>query len=139
MQDQLTGNTSVSDLMDYLVRRDYSEGDFLIRIGDPPIELLFVESGQVTVQLHSATDSPVRLETTGGGRVIGELGFFLHQPRTADVVADTDTVVYVLTQEALSQMKVECPDALHALSQLIISQTSQRVVTMTRALDALRK
>jgi CRP-like cAMP-binding protein len=39
--------------------------------------------------------------------MVGELGFFLGGPRTASVVADCPSVVFVLTREASQRLIVE--------------------------------
>ena len=130
---------AVEDLISYMRLRTFEPGEYLMRAGDPPTELYFIESGQVTIQLDAGSDVPVRLETTGGGRVIGELGFYLSRPRTADVIADEATVAYVFCQDDLDKVKKENAEAMHVLSQLVIYQTSERIVTMTRELDAMRR
>lgn len=135
----IPSEAGVEALIGYMEKRTYIPGEYLMRTGDPPSEIIFIESGQVTVQLEPEGEAPVRLETTGGGRAVGELGFYLGRPRTADVVADTDTRAYVLSQEAFEKIKQENAEALHVLSQVIIHQSSERIVAMTRALDALRK
>jgi SulP family sulfate permease len=91
----------------------------------------------VTVQLEQEDGSPLRLETAGGGRVVGEVGFYLDRPRTADVIADEDTGAYALKRETLERIKIEDPNVLYTLSRLVVNQTSERIVAMTRALDAL--
>lgn len=126
-------------LLDYMERRDYGQGTYLMRAGDPPGEILFIETGQVTIQLGQEDGTPLRLETAGGGRVIGEVGFYLDQPRTADVIADEETGVYVLKRETLERIRTEDPNVLYTLSRLVVNQTSERVIAMTRALDALEK
>jgi len=124
-------------LLGFMERREYRKGEYLMRAGDPAGEILFIETGQVTVQLEQEDGSPLRLETAGGGRVVGEVGFYLDRPRTADVIADEDTGVYALKRETLERIRIEDPNVLYTLSRLVVNQTSERIVAMTRALDAL--
>jgi SulP family sulfate permease len=79
---------------------------------------------------------PVRLETTLGGRMVGEIGFFLNLPRSAAVVASTDASVYRLPRAALAQMQAADMEALAALYQLSIHTLSHRVLHLTRSLEA---
>jgi CRP-like cAMP-binding protein len=124
-------------LLSVMTPRDYARGAYLMHAGDAPDEIMLIEHGLVSIQLEEAGKEPVRLETTGGGRIVGELGFYLHKPRTAHVIADEDTTVYVLHRDDLERVGAESPHALHTLSRIVVNQTSERIVTMTRVLDAL--
>ena len=128
----------VADLLRIMTRRDYPQGSYLMKTGDAPDEIMLIEDGQVSVQLEEDGKEPVRLETTGGGRIVGELGFYLDKPRTAHVVADTDTSVYILHRDDIERVKETHPEALHTLARIVINQTSERIVTMTRVVDTLR-
>lgn len=127
----------VLDLLGVMTRREYSQGAYLIRQGDSPDEIMLIEQGLVSIQLEEPEKDPIRLETTGGGRIIGELGFYLDKPRTAYVVADEDTTVYVLHREDVARINLENPQALHTLSRIVVNQTSERIVNMTRILEAI--
>ncbi len=128
---------AIQRLLGQMARRTYEPGAYLMREGDPPDEIMLIESGQVTVQLEPADAEPVRLETSAGGRVIGELGFYLDQPRTAHVRADTLTQVFVLTRADLPRLQEMYPEVLHTLARIVVHQTSQRVVSMTQFHDAM--
>jgi SulP family sulfate permease len=130
---------AVHQLLAVMTRRDYPRGAYLMHAGDPPDEIMLIERGLVSIQLEEPGKEPVRLETTGGGRIVGELGFYLNKPRTAHVIADEDTTVYVLQRDDLARIGAENPGALHTLSSIVVNQTSERIITMTRVLDALEK
>jgi SulP family sulfate permease len=125
-------------IMPYLTRLDINLGDYLIRQNDLPDLMYFIESGQVTAQLESDNSPPTRLETMQGGRVVGELGFYLGTPRTAAVVVDVPGVAYSLSRADLERMRDEDPAAADALQQIIIRLISQRLVHLTRAFQAMR-
>ncbi|MCA9971076.1 MAG: SLC26A/SulP transporter family protein, partial [Anaerolineales bacterium] len=126
-------------LLRYLERREIAPGDVLLRQGEAPDSLFFVESGQVTAQLVYADRPAMRLETMGGGRVVGELGFYLGQVRTASVVADTPGTVYRLTRAALARMEQETPAAAAALHRLIVQLLAERVTHLVNSVDALAR
>ena len=100
--------------------------------------MYFIESGQVTAQLEQPGREPLRLETMRGGRTVGELGFYLGTRRSATVVADRPTVVYVLTQAELARLEREDPAAAHAFHRVIVHLLGERVLHLVRAVDALR-
>ncbi len=60
---------AVRKLLPYLKRREFAPGEYLIKVGDAPDFMYFIESGQVTAQLEPANGKPVRLETMQGGRI----------------------------------------------------------------------
>lgn len=123
----------------YLTRLEIAEGDVLIRQGDTPDLMYFIESGQVTAQLAQSDGPPTRLETMQGGRMVGELGFFLGTQRTADVVVDQPGVAYSLSRAGLERMRHEDPEAFGALQQVIIQLIGERLINLTRAFEALQE
>lgn len=129
----------VTRLLAYCRRQEAPAGAYLIRQGDSPDMLYFIESGRVTAQLEQEGSEPMRLQTMEGGHVLGELGFFLGRERTAAVVADTPCVVYSLTQEVLAQMRAEEPAVASALHQLIVHLLAERVVHLVGAVNALQQ
>ncbi len=71
------------------------------------LTLVLIESAQVTAQIEPPVGPAIRLETMRGGRVVGELGFYLGRKRTAAVVVDTPGVVYRITRDDLHGLQRE--------------------------------
>lgn len=126
-------------LVGYLEPRQVAAGEYLIRQGDAPDDLYFIESGQVTAQLDTDGGSPVRLETMRGGRSVGELGFYLGTQRSASIVADRSSVVYRLTQAKLAEIEETDPAAAYAFHRIIVHLLGERVLHLVRAVDALQR
>jgi SulP family sulfate permease len=126
-------------LLPYLERLSLADGTVLMRRGDPADGLYFIESGQVTAQIEREGGKRVRFETMLGGRVVGELGFYLDKPRTADVVVEAPSIVYRLTRDALARMEVEDPEAASLIHRVIIRLLSERVTHLVRTVDALQQ
>jgi SulP family sulfate permease len=133
----LPDQAKIAALIRHLHRLEVAAGEHIIRQGDEPDHLFFVESGQLTAQLEKPGRAPVRLETMQGGRMVGELGFFLGTRRNASVVADRPSVVYFLTREAWDQMTKHDPEVAQTCANLVIRLLGQRVAHLTRAVDAL--
>lgn len=123
-------------LMPYLQRRAYQPGEYLMKEGEAPDYIYFIESGQVTVQLEAPGKPPVRLETMGGGRTVGELGFYLGTRRTAHVVADAPTVVYTLAAADLKRMAGDAPEAASLFHRVVVLLLSERLAHLTRMVNA---
>lgn len=127
----------VKDFLVYLERQEMAPGAYLIRQGDPPDNIYFVESGQVTAQLEAADREPVRLETMQGGHVVGEIGFYLGVRRTAAVVVDRPSTVYRLSLEKLLEMEQSDPVAAATFHRIIANLLAGRVAHLVTAVDAL--
>jgi SulP family sulfate permease len=139
LADLLHDTVDFQPLLSFLVRQELAAGDTLIKQGDPPGSLYFIESGQVTARLDQVGQPALRLQTMGSGHIVGEIGFYLKQRRTASVVADEDSVVYCLTRERLARMEEEHPETASLLHRLVIQLVSERVSHLTRTVDALER
>jgi len=79
----------------------------------------------------------VRLRTMGAGTVVGEMGLYLQQARSASVVADAPTVVHRLTAEALDRMEHSDPAAAAALHRFMAHLLAERLANTNKTLQAL--
>ena len=128
-----------AQLLPYLQRRTFAPGEYLMKEGDAPDVVYFIESGQVTVQLERPGRPPMRLETMRQGRTVGELGFYLSTRRTAHVIAEADSVGYSLSAQDLARMAHEAPEAAGAFHEILAWLLSERVTQLTRMVTALER
>jgi len=135
----IVGESGVEKLIAHMQCRDYRAGEYLIREGDPPDFIYFVQSGRVTAQLEAPGKNPVRLETINSGRIVGEIAFFLGRTRTASVVADQDSVVWSLSMQDLERMQAQEPEAANLFHRLSVILLSQRVMHLTQTVRALER
>ena len=123
--------------MKYLEQRVIPEGEYLMRKGDPPAEMYFVEQGMVTAQLQADDGQIVRLRSMRGGTTVGEMGLYMGTPRTADVVAARSTIVYRLSAEALETMRTQDPEVAALLHEWIARLLAERLAANNRTIAAL--
>lgn len=135
----LPNDTHLNDLFEFLEKKEVKIGDYLMRQFDAPDNIYFIESGQVTARLEFPNKPPVRLETMKSGQVIGELGFYLGQKRTAAVVADEPSIVYLLSARSLAKMEEKSPEVASYFHQLIIQLMAARTTHLIRTVAALEK
>jgi len=131
--------TNIDSLLGYFEQRTIAAGDYLIDPNQPPDDMFFVESGQVTARIEGNDGGAVRLETMGGGRAVGELGFYLGRRRSAAVVADETSSVYRFTRDGLRCLEQEHPDAASTFHLIIARLLSERAMHQTDAVDALQR
>jgi CRP-like cAMP-binding protein len=99
-----------------------------------PDNICFV-GGRVTAQLEY-TDRPTDWNRHAGTswRVV-----YLRQKRTAAVVADEPSVVYVLSADSLATMERDSPGVASYFHQLIIKLLAERTTHLIRTVAALEK
>jgi len=131
--------TNLDSLLTYFERCTIKPGEYLIHPNDPPDTMFFVEVGQVTARIEGQDGTVVRLESMRGGRVVGELGFYLGRRRTAAVVADETSWVYRITRNKLRDLEQTNPDAAATFHLIIARLLSERAVHLIEAVDALQR
>lgn len=135
----LPGAENLDVLASFFEREEIAPGEYLIKQGEQSDCLYFIEHGQLTAQLEIRGRRPVRLETMGSGRVVGELGFYLGQDRTAAIVANKPSIVYRLTTANLRRMEQSEPLAASTLHRIVIHLLSERVTHLVKAVNALEQ
>lgn len=129
----------VEPLRQYLERRELEKGDYLMRQSNHASDLYFIEMGQVSVVLELPDNQTMRLRTMQMGTVVGEIGFYLRQKRSASIIADTKVVAYRLSQEALERMKAEQPQLAIALDEMMLRIVADRLARNNRSIEAYNR
>jgi len=120
----------------YLDPVDYAAGDDLIRQGDPSDCLYILRTGKASVYLES-NGMRVRVRSYLAGTVVGEIGLYLGEPRTATVAAETDLSGWRLDAAALKRMGRDDPDLSAAFDRAVIGSLSVRLADTNRLLSAV--
>lgn len=136
---RLFDNPDLADrFMAYLEKRTVAAGTALIRQGDDADDLYFIESGQVTTLLETEDGHGIRLRTLQPGAVVGEIGLYLEEPRSASVIADTASTVYGLSRRSLRRMRDESPEIAAEFHRFIACLLAERLVQTNAALKSLQ-
>ena len=96
-------------LAPYLQPVALSQSQVLFSRGDVDRTLYFIESGNLSVH-YEDSKGRVRLAIVVAGSVIGEAGFFSHQPRTATVQAGSACKLWGLTALRFSELSNRQPE-----------------------------
>jgi SulP family sulfate permease len=123
--------------MSYFKPIDVPADHYLFHQHDPPRDLYFIESGQVTIWLELPDDQRTRLRTMGAGTVIGEIGLFTGERRSASVVTDRPSLLYALSAEALAEMRRRSPQLADVFQTFVIRTLSERLRHCETQLQAL--
>jgi sulfate permease, SulP family len=131
-------NTDPDTVLSYLERQELPGGAHLLRQGQPTPGVFFIESGRVSAELGLEDGGTLRLRTMGAGTVVGEMGTYLGTPASASVLADGQTVAYLLTPEALARMADDDPRTAVSFHAFIVRLLAERLAHADRAIRALR-
>jgi len=124
-------------LESYLERRSLAEGTVLIRQGDPPDDMFVLESGRLRVELTTPEGARRRLGTVRPGVVVGEIALYTGVPRTADVIAETPSIVLELSRASIERLEAEEPETAAALHRWLATTLAVRLTDSQRAYSAL--
>jgi len=124
-------------LWTYLERMPLAEGTTLIHQSDPPDDVYVLESGRLSVELVTPEGTRLRLRAVRPGVVVGEIALYTGVPRTADVVAETASVVLRLSRASIERLEAEEPELAVALHRWLAKTLAERLTDTMRAFDAL--
>jgi len=128
MLGQLIAEKSDQEIfVKYLERKEIAAEEHLFKQGDWLGCLYFIVSGEVSVFLES-DHLALRLSKSGAGTIVGEIGFYLHRKRSATVRAETDCVVYRLTEEAMAEIEKLYPTIALSFHRSIVRVLALRVI-----------
>lgn len=127
-----------SPFEEYLETREIAENEALFHEGDRSDEVYFVESGRFDVLKRVDDGPPVRLAKVRHGALLGEIAFYLGEPRSATIVATRPSSVRVMRRSALERMRSERPELGTRFDHMVIrnvagalKRTTQMVTTLT--------
>jgi SulP family sulfate permease len=127
----------VDTFLGYLERQKIDTNTTLIQQGDPPNGIYFVAQGSVRAELALPNGETVRLRTMSEGTIVGELGIYLQQPASANVVTEFPSTVYYLSSQALAQMEQDDPKIAAAFHKYLATVVSKRLLDTNTTVHAL--
>jgi SulP family sulfate permease len=133
----LPNKEDVDKFMTYLEKQEAQQYHIIINKGDPPDSMYFVDSGELTTRLQISKGKFIRLQSQGGGTMVGEMGVFLKQSRTATVVADKPSILYKLSLDEYNRMMQDDPELAFHLHQWIGQVLSVRLAENNNTLETL--
>jgi len=145
--DMLAGNTLLAGLgrsaIDMLVRdatpRALTEGEVLMRQGEPGSIAYFVLSGELRVIVETPLGD-VAMSSLTPGQFVGEIAIFSRMPRTATVNAAQPSLVLGISDEVLHTVIRRHPEAAIGLLAMLgrrIAALNQPLALLTLAADAM--
>jgi SulP family sulfate permease len=124
-------------LWSYFEQVTLDAGETLISQGGPPDDVFVLESGRLRIAMVTPQGLEVRLSTVLPGVTVGEIALYTGASRTADVIAETPSVVLRLARSAIERLEADEPELAVALHRWLATTLAQRLTDGMRALDTL--
>ena len=131
------GNLDPARLMSYFDRRQFKEGQVVLKQGGRANSVDLLATGSIAITLTDDEGNTTRLRRMAAQTVIGEMGFFRKAPRAAAVIAEQPSIVYRLTRKNFDRMQAEDPETAAAFYRLIVRILSDRLEFANREITAL--
>ncbi|MEW6409732.1 MAG: cyclic nucleotide-binding domain-containing protein [Nitrospirota bacterium] len=103
----------VQMLVEYLRPVTFEAGERLFRQGDRGDRMYFLEQGKITLLLDGK-----EFKALGTGDILGEIALLTGAPRTAEAVAHSHTVAFVLLKEDFDRIRKTLPELEEATTRL---------------------
>ena len=123
--------------MGYLEPVALEAGQGLIRQGERHQQMYFLDAGEITIEYRTGEDQRVRLESSGPGTLVGELGLYLGTPASANVTVAQPGTAYSLSAEDLRRLEREDPLAAALLHRFLLKRVGQRLRSSLETMEAL--
>lgn len=134
---ELGGPDLAGRLLPAMERREYAAGETICRQGEPSDLMLFLVRGRVSILLERPPEPSLRLRSMMEQTIIGEIGFYKGEPRSASVIADLPSEILLLSRLAFEKLQKSDPVAADALHCLVVRILADRLTFASKEIAAL--
>ena len=119
--------------------RDLKKNEMLFAKGDEGDALFIIDAGFLNIVTEDAEGRTLVLNQCGPGEMIGEMSIFDEQPRSASVVANTDSHVLYLKRNDFFEMLSQNPETANMLISNISGRLRFATTYIEKATDWSRR
>jgi len=127
MARELGGPAQADTFLAYFDPVQVAAGNLLFRRGDASDSLFIVTSGRLCITSGDEAAHERRLRSMVAGSVIGEMGLFTSEPRSAGVYAEEDAGLLRLTGPALATLTADHPHLAAAFQAMLFRLQAERL------------
>lgn len=107
-------------LVKNLSTRSYSKGSLIVECKSLGTSLFVVAEGLLNIRVPSTSETDfIRVGYLSSGDYFGEMSLLTGAPRTAEITAETDAILYEISREAIEPLLKGRPEFVEHLSQII--------------------
>jgi len=110
---------TLSELTSCMTQQHIPANTCIFQANSPGEELMLIASGQIKITLSIGKNTIVHLATLGRGQFFGEMSFLDRQVHSADVYAQTDVELLIMTRTDF--------DRISASNQMLTAQVMQSI------------
>jgi SulP family sulfate permease len=126
-------------LADLCTRIEFAEGEMISRQGEPSDAMHFVFEGRVGIMVDVGEGRLIRMRSLAKHTIIGEMGLLTRRPRSANIVAETPSVLYALSVEAYDHLKRQNPELTQALLTYVVKVMGERLSFSNQTIGILQR
>jgi len=126
-----------AELLSFFESRTLASGEALYVEGSPADTIDIIARGTVAIVVAATGKSPLEVRRVARRTVVGEMGFFRQQTRSASVLAVEPVLVYTLKRAAFIRMQKERPDIARAFLVFLIKILSDRLEFANGAISSM--
>ena len=120
----------------FFEERHLCRGEILFKKGDPVDGLYVIDEGQIGVRIEDMHGVSRRIAAFTPGTMIGEIAFIEGGNRSAQVVAEEESRLWLLKRERLADIEKMDPRIVH---KLIVNITREIAARLRHTTDDLRR
>jgi len=105
--------------MGYLEKEEVATGYHLFRQGEASGCIYFLATGAATAHFELPDGRSIRLRAMRAGTVLGEVGYYQRNVRTASVATTEPSTFYRLSGDSIERMEHDDPDLAVVMHRLI--------------------
>lgn len=126
-------------LVDYFIRLSFKDRDWIIKQGMQDSHLYLIFTGQVEVLLERPGQPMLRLKKMRPGTLLGEMGLYTGQPRTASARAIGDVELLAINATNLELMEARDPEMALSFHRHVVHLQSERLQESNQRLNNIRQ
>jgi SulP family sulfate permease len=118
---------TLSELSSCMTQQHIPANTCIFKANSPGEELMFIASGQIKITLSIGKNTIVHLATLGRGQFFGEMSFLDRQVHSADVYAQTDVELLIMTRTDFDRISASNPTLTAQVMQSIAIAIATRL------------
>jgi sulfate permease, SulP family len=120
-------------------RLDVHEGDVIAAQGDAADSMHFIVRGRIGIAVSVEGGPPNRVRSLGPHTTIGEMGLITGRKRSATILAEADSILYVLGRADFERLNRDHPQLSQALLTYTIAVMAERLRFASNLISVLRR
>jgi CRP/FNR family transcriptional regulator, cyclic AMP receptor protein len=126
----------LAQLFGFLEPHAIGQWSVVVKQGEPGDAMYLILDGELRARMTTGGRETI-LATFGPGEFFGDMSLFDHGPRSADVVANTDSTVMKLTAAAFDRLVQEAPGLAAPFLQATVRTLAARIRADNKRLDRI--